>query len=93
MKNMVLYIADINAAGFSERYGKYCFVTYILYDATKPIDFEFNADFIIHGTGLASPELYVTKPVETMLSNFNGVLNLLEYAKAHSVKRMLYIIK
>lgn len=50
-----------------------------------------DIDYIIHGAGLASPELYVSKPVETMLSNFNGVLNLLEYAKTHHTKRMLYI--
>lgn len=89
--NVRVLVADINDAFFSERYGKYSCVTYVPYDATKPIDFEVEADYILHGAGLASPELYVTKPVETMLSNFNGVLNLLEYAKGHGVERMLYI--
>lgn len=86
-----LYIADINERGYSVRYGEYTFVHYLPYDATKPIAFNIDADYIIHGAGLASPELYILKPVETMLSNFNGVLNLLEYAREHSVKRMLYI--
>lgn len=86
-----LYIADINERGYSARYGEYTFVHYLPYDATKPIAFNIDADYIIHGAGLASPELYISKPVETMLSNFNGVLNLLEYAREHSVKRMLYI--
>lgn len=89
--NISIYVADINGEAFGERYGRYSCVTYIPYDATKPIDFDIDFDFIIHGAGLASPELYVSKPVETMLSNFNGVLNLLEYAKSHSVKKMLYI--
>lgn len=86
-----IYIADINEAGFSVRYGGFSFVEYIPYDAVKPVQFDFAVDFIIHCAGLASPELYVLKPVETMLSNFNGVLNLLEYARKNNVERMLYI--
>lgn len=89
--NINIYIADINERGFSVRYGHYPCVKYVPYDATKPIDFNIDVDYIIHGAGLASPELYVSKPVETMLSNFNGVLNLLEYAKKHTAQRMLYI--
>ena len=89
--NINIYVADINENGFSVRYGIYPYVRYLSYDATKSITFNVNVDYIIHGAGLASPELYVSKPVETMLSNFNGVLNLLEYAKHHLVKRMLYI--
>ena len=89
--NIKIYVADINEIGFSARYGKCPSVSYVPYDATKSIDFDFVADYIIHGAGVASPELYVSKPVETMLSNFNGVLNLLEYSKMHKVKRMLYI--
>ena len=89
--NLKIYVADINEAFFDERYGDYACVKYVKYDATKPIDFDIDVDYIIHGAGLASPELYVSKPVETMVSNFNGVLNLLEYSKSHSIKRMLYI--
>jgi nucleoside-diphosphate-sugar epimerase len=89
--NVNVYIADINESGFAIRYGAYPCVKYLNYDATKSICFDIDVDYIIHGAGVASPELYVSKPVETMLSNFIGVLNLLEYAKAHSVKRMLYV--
>lgn len=86
-----IFVADINATGFASRYGDTPCVTFVPYDAIRPIDFDFDADYIIHGAGLASPELYVSKPVETMLSNFNGVLNLLEYAREHASRRMLYI--
>lgn len=89
--NISIYVADINEHGFGVRYGEYACVKYLSYDATKPLTFNVDVDYIIHGAGLASPELYVSKPVETMLSNFNGVLNLLEYAKAHHIQRMLYI--
>lgn len=86
-----LYIADINGEFFKVRYGGYSCVEYVPYDATKPVDFDFDVDYIIHGAGLASPELYVSKPVETMTSNFNGVLNLLEFAKSRGAKRTLYV--
>lgn len=89
--NISIYIADINESGFDVRYGDYKCVKYLPYDAIKPITFDVDTDYIIHGAGLASPELYVSKPVETMLSNFNGVLNLLEYTKKHNAKRLLYI--
>ena len=89
--NISIYIADINENGFDARYGDYDCVKYFSYDATRPITFDIDIDYIIHGAGLASPELYVSKPVETMLSNFYAVLNLLEYARLHNTERMLYI--
>lgn len=89
--NTVIYIAARSESRFMERYGMYSFVKYLKYDALIPIDFDVPVDYIIHGAGLSSPELYVSKPVETMLSNINGASNLLEYAKQHSAKRLLYI--
>lgn len=89
--NIKIYVACRNERHFLSRYGEYPCVKYIHYDAIKSIDFDIEVDYIIHGAGLASPELYVSKPVETMLSNINGIKNLLEYAKTHNVKRMLYI--
>ena len=89
--NINIFIANINEGRFATRYGSYSYIKYLPYDATRPINFNIAVDYIIHGAGVTSPELYVSMPVETMLSNFNGVLNLLEYAREHSVERMLYI--
>jgi len=86
-----ILVADINEPFFAERYGGYPNIQYVKYNALEPLNFDFTVDYIIHGAGLASPELYTTKPVETMTSNFNGVLNLLEYARSCGVKRLLYI--
>ena len=88
---ITIYAAVRNEEAFTARYGNFNCVKYLPYDATKPIAFDVDTDYIIHGASPASPELYVTKPVETMLSNFGGVLNLLEFARKHNVKRMLYI--
>ena len=91
--NIRIFIADINENGYISRYGRYQDIKYIPYDATKTFNFDIDTDidYIIHGAGVASPELYVSMPVETMLSNFNGVRNLLECAKEHNIERMLYV--
>ena len=86
-----IYVADINEPFFQTRYGDIPNIIYVKYDALKPIAFDVPLDYIIHGAGLASPELYVAKPVETMLSNFDGVHRLLSYAEQKKVKRLLYI--
>lgn len=89
--NIKIYVADINSEYFKIRYGEYKDIEYVNYNALDDINFNFKVDYIIHGAGLASPELYTEKPVETMLSNFNGVLNLLKYSKENNIKRLLYI--
>ncbi len=66
-------------------------ISIVSYDATKDINFEFSVDYIIHGAGNSSPELYVNEPVDTMLANIVGTKNLLEYARNNDVKRFLYI--
>ena len=64
---------------------------YIEYNALKEIKFDISFDYIIHAASLASPELYVTKPVETMLCNLMGLQKLLEYCREKGVKKILYI--
>ena len=66
-------------------------IVFIKYDALDELNIIATPDYIIHGAGLASPELYTSKPVETILSNFDGVHSLLSFAKANHVKRVLYI--
>ena len=65
---------------------------FVAYDASKTINnINVHADYIIHGASNASPNMIVKEPVETMLSNFIGMKNLLDYAKEHGSKRILYI--
>lgn len=66
-------------------------LTPVAYDATKPLNFDFHVDYIIHGASNASPEKYVSEPVDTMLANIVGVSNLLEYARECSAKKTVYI--
>lgn len=89
--NCKIYLADIKEEVFQTRYGHLEDIIFVKYDAILPIKFDFLCDYIICGAGIASPELYVNKPIETILSNFNGVLNLLNFSKENNVKKFLYI--
>lgn len=78
-----------------DRFGNICektYFDYIPYDASKDNNkINISADYIIHGAGNAFPSMIVKEPVETMLSNFTGILHLLHYAKESGTRRILYI--
>ena len=86
-----IYVAARSRSKFDDRFGDCENVTYVQYDANKNVHFSFHADYIIHGASLASPEKYTAEPVETMLSNIYGIINLLRYAEKEKTERVLYI--
>ena len=89
-----VYIAARNFEKTEERFGNFLSrndVTFVEYDALNEINWNYNVDYIICGAGLANPPLYVKQPVETMLSNLNGVNNILMYSRHHDVKRVLFV--
>ena len=63
----------------------------ISYDATKEVLLNFNVDYIIHGASNASPEKYMSEPVDTLMANILGVGNLLRYATLTHVPKTIYI--
>lgn len=48
-------------------------------------------DYIIHGASVTSSKMFVSNPVETITTLIQGTKNVLELAKIHSVKKMLYL--
>ena len=48
-----------------------------------PVDID-DFDYIIHAAGIASPQYYRARPLETMDANINGLRSLLEYCRAQS---------
>jgi len=86
-----IFVGARNEEQFINRFGGYNQVEYVQYDALAELNLSICPDYIIHGAGLASPELYVSNPVETLSSNIDGVHNLLEFARSHNVNRLLYI--
>lgn len=69
-----------------------CWFKIVSYDALSlKNDLDFFCDYIIHGASNASPDIIMQEPVETMISNFIGVKQLLDYTKRIGAKRVLYI--
>ena len=94
-------IGTINIVGggrsekrFNQRFSQYIgksYLKFVTYDAMKNNNLDLKCDYIIHGASNTSPDKYVSEAVETMLGNFIGMKNLLEYANETNVKKVLFI--
>lgn len=95
--NITIYAADYNVEGTTKRFESYpdknvlTTLKIIYYDATKKNQFSFKSDYIIHGASNAHPKAIAEKPVETMLDNFSGMYDLLEYARKSKVLNIVFI--
>lgn len=90
---ITIYAAGRSTQKLSERfsYGLKDGLIPVAYDATQAIHFDFPVDYIIHGASNASPDKYVSEPVDTMLANVIGVNELLSYAAKVQTKKVVYI--
>lgn len=66
-------------------------LSFVHYDATKKNTFDFHVDYIIHAASNAHPKAFVEYPVDTMVSNFDGIKELLDYAKENGTQNVLYV--
>lgn len=92
--NIHIYAAGRNEPKMRERFAEYLHndkFHYVRYDATKDNKLDIDVDYVIHGASNAYPSIIAMHPVETMLSNFMGIQQLLELARTKSIKRVLYI--
>ena len=60
-------------------------------DVTEAINFADVPDVIINAASPADPASFAHSPVQTMLSNFAGTQNVLDYALLHDGARILYV--
>lgn len=87
------------AAGRNEQRMRQCFATwthnprfhYICWDVMQALDCNIPFHYIIHAASSASPNYFVSQPVETMLANILGVRNLMEYGMHHDMRRLLFV--
>ena len=90
-----IVIAGRSTANVKSRFTPYYqknWLKFLPYDASLLENkFECSCDYIIHGASNASPNKIAQKPVETMICNFMGLKNLLDFAKDTCIKRVLYI--
>ncbi len=50
-----------------------------------------NYAFIVHAASQTSPRAFTETPVDTILTNFEGTKNLLEYGREHGMERFLLL--
>ena len=92
--NITVYAAGRSKDKVFQRFSKYKDYNkflFVPYDACKSNKFNFCVDYIIHGGNNAYPGLYMKYPVETMLSNFGALYELLSYAKDKDAKKVVFI--
>ena len=90
--NIYVGMRDINVA--EKRFHRFRHKEYfhcINYDALKVLNTDASFDYIIHAASPATPSAYVAIPVETMLANLNGINVLLDYARNHAVRKLVYV--
>lgn len=89
-----IYLAALTREEIENRFAPFVnepYLHYVHYNALKPVDFSFKADYVIHAASNAHPAAYAKEPVETLMANVNGIKELLDYARAVGSRRVLYI--
>lgn len=66
-------------------------VSYILNDIKDMIKCDLPIDFIIHTASITSSLDFINYPVETIDTLINGTKKVLEFARAHKVKKVIYL--
>lgn len=89
--NLKLYLATRNKEKTKARFKtEDDAIIFFDYDANKPFDLDKKIDFYIHGASNATPNLFVSNPVETMMSNIFGLKEILDKAKVNG-GRVLFV--
>lgn len=58
---------------------------------STPLSLPEKADFIVHFASPTASKYFVSNPVETMQTGWNGTTQVLEYAKANGVQSAVYV--
>lgn len=90
---MEIYAVGRNPKQLAERFnnGKKTGVIPTAYDALQTVPFDFSVDYVVHGAGNSSPDLYISQPVDTIMGNVLGLYGLLQYSSKYNIQKMIYI--
>ena len=80
-----------NKSRLIDRFKSYYNLVVIEQDVINPIEYFGNIDYIIHAAGNSHPTAFSKDPIGTMLSNFIGMKNVLDLAKAKNCLKVEYI--
>lgn len=63
----------------------------VVQDVTQPIHISAPVDYIFHTAGLASPEDFTNRSIETLWGHVQGTKNVLDLAVEKHTQRLLYV--
>lgn len=61
------------------------------HDNLIPINSNERFDYIVHCASNADPSSYVNRPIETLVDNIQGTLNILYFSESIDVKKIVYV--
>lgn len=64
---------------------------FLRYDVISPLESDRTFHYIIHAASNASPNFFMSSPVEVIKSNVEGVSNLMDYGMKHGMRRFLFV--
>lgn len=67
------------------------YVRFIYQDISEPVPEDIECSYIIHTANSTSSHFFITNPVEVIESIYSGTKQILEYAKNHDVKGIVYL--
>ncbi len=66
-------------------------ISLIVGDITTPFSIQESVDYIVHTASVTASKIFVTQPVETLLTALDGTRNVLELARQKQVRSMVYV--
>lgn len=93
-RNLRVFAAGRNRRRAEERFAAYAGdprFSFVEMDVTRPVTGETPYDYIIDAASNASPNFFKQQPVEVIKANIDGVGNLLDYGRGHSLRKMVYV--
>ena len=60
-------------------------------EITTPINIEENIDYIFHTACVTTSKEMITYPVEIIKTSVNGTINVLDFARSHKTKSVVYL--
>ena len=93
--NCTVYALGRNEKKLRNRFSKYIndkTLLFIPYDVKFPLRFDSQdkVDYVLHLASNTHPLLYATDPIGTILTNFIGVKNMLDFAVEHQATRIAF---
>ena len=65
-------------------------ISYVVGDVTEPVRYDGSVDFILHTASVTASKVFVTQPVQTLMTAIDGTKNLLEFTREKG-STMVYV--